>query len=53
MIIWSIIIYLLIGMGLLIYMVKTDKYGGLILHFWWLIVLFYPFLIIKSMFSKN
>jgi hypothetical protein len=55
MLIWiilGVIIYLLIGVGILIYAVKTDPWGGLILHVWWLVILFYPYFIIRSLLSR-
>jgi hypothetical protein len=48
----GISIYLIIGILILIWTVTTDKYGGLILHFWWLVVFFYPFLYIRSLFDR-
>lgn len=45
----GIVLYLLIGVGLLIYAVTTSNWGGLILHFWYLIILLYPYLIVRSL----
>jgi hypothetical protein len=47
-----IAIYLLIGIGILIHGIITDPYGGLILHFWWLVILFYPYLIVRSLLGR-
>jgi hypothetical protein len=46
----GIAIYLVIGIGILIWCVTTDPYGGFVLEFWWLVVFFYPLLIINSMY---
>jgi len=48
----GVMVYLLIGIGLLFYIVKTDKYGGFVLHFWWLVVFFYPYLLVRNLFSR-
>lgn len=55
MLLWivlGIVGYLLIGVGLLIWSVKSDPWGGLILEIWWFFILFYPFLIFRSLFYK-
>jgi hypothetical protein len=51
-IIVGIIIYLAIGVGLLIYAVMTDPWGGLILHFAIPFVLLYPYFILRSLLQK-
>jgi hypothetical protein len=55
MIVWNIILgillYISIGIGVLIYIVKTDKYGGLVLEIAPLVVLGYPYLIVRSLFK--
>jgi hypothetical protein len=48
----GIAIYLLIGVAILIYGTVTDTYGGLILEFWWLVILFYPYLIVRSLLDR-
>lgn len=45
-------IYLAIGIALLIWMVAKEPWGGLALHFWWVIIFFYPFLIVRMFFSR-
>ncbi|EOP68311.1 hypothetical protein KOW_03520 [Bacillus cereus VDM006] len=55
MIIWIIIgtiIYLAIGIGLIVYAVKTDPWGGLLLHFAIPLILFWPYVIIRSLFDR-
>jgi hypothetical protein len=47
-----LIAYLMIGVGFLVYIVKTDKYGGFVLHFWWLVIFFYPYLLVRNIFSR-
>lgn len=51
-IILAIIIYLLIGVAILIYGVVSDPYGGFILHFWWAVILFYPYMIVRSLLDR-
>jgi hypothetical protein len=51
-IILGVILYLLIGVGILIYSVKTDSYAGFVLHFAIPLILFYPYFIIRSFFSR-
>jgi hypothetical protein len=50
-IILGVIIYLLIGIGILIHAVRTDPYGGFILHFAIPFILFYPYFIFRSVFK--
>lgn len=48
---WIIIglaIYLLIGLGILIYSVKKDAWASLLLELWVLFIMFYPFLFIMN-----
>lgn len=52
MIILGVINYLLVGVGVLMWWVKTDDYGGYFLYVWWLVVLFYPMLIVRSFFER-
>lgn len=52
-IIIGVIIYLLIGVGLLIHAVTSDPWGGLILHFAIPFVLFYPYFIITSLIRRK
>ncbi|MGE7635494.1 hypothetical protein ACQKMZ_25345 [Bacillus paramycoides] len=53
MVIWlivGVIIYLTIGIGLIVYVVKTDpSWGGLLLHFAVPLILFWPYFIIRSL----
>lgn len=51
-IIAGIIIYLLIGVGLLIWIVKTDPWGGMVLEIWWLFILIYPVYIVHSWIAR-
>jgi hypothetical protein len=51
-IIVGVIIYLLIGVGLLVYTVKTDPWGGLLLEVAIPLILFYPYFIIRSWFVR-
>lgn len=51
-IIIAVFIYLLIGIGILIYGVLTDPYGGLMLEIAIPFVLFYPYFIIRSIIGK-
>jgi hypothetical protein len=48
----GIVIYLLIGIGLLIYAVTSDPWGGLLLEMWWFVILLWPLLIIRSFFVR-
>jgi hypothetical protein len=48
----GIAIYLLIGVAILIYGTVSDPYGGFILEFWWLVILFYPYLIVRSLLDR-
>lgn len=55
MIFWiiiGIIIYLLVGVGVVTYAVLTDPYGGFILYFAPLLIVAYPYFIIKNWFEK-
>lgn len=48
MLIWIVsilFIYLIIGVGFLVYWAKEDGY---VLSFWWLILIGYPYLIAKN-----
>lgn len=49
----GITIYLVTGVYILVYSIKDEPWGGLALHIWWLIVFFYPLLIIKMLFEKS
>lgn len=51
-IISGVIIYLLIGIGIVVHAVKTDSYGGFVLHFAVPLILFYPYFIIRSLFNR-
>lgn len=44
--------YLLVGVGLLAWVVKSDPWGGLVLEIWWLFILFYPFLLVRSLIDR-
>lgn len=48
----AIAIYLIIGVAILVHAVTTDPWGGLLIEIWWLIVLFYPILIVWSLWQK-
>ncbi|WP_180232330.1 hypothetical protein [Priestia megaterium] len=52
--IWIIIavIYVLIGVGILFHAVHSEPWGGLMLEVWWLLVFFYPLLLIKWIFDR-
>ena len=50
-ILW-IVVYLLIGVGLLIWTVKTDPWGSLILEIWWIFIIGYPIFIVLSLFNR-
>ncbi|MGG0731054.1 hypothetical protein [Bacillus paramycoides] len=56
MVIWlivGVIIYLTIGIGLIVYAVKTDlSWGGLLLHFAVPLILFWPYFIIRNLFNR-
>jgi hypothetical protein len=55
MIIWisiGVVLYLLIGVSLLIWAVKSDPWGGLLLEVWWLVLLIWPLLLIRSLFVR-
>jgi hypothetical protein len=54
MMVWiiGIIIYLLIGLGLLIGVVLSDPWGGLVLEMWWMVIFFYPILIVWSIYQN-
>ncbi|MEK4617684.1 hypothetical protein NYE71_32230 [Bacillus sp. FSL K6-0273] len=45
----GVLIYLVIGIGLLVWSVTTSSWGGLILHFAIPIILFWPYFIIRSL----
>jgi len=47
-IIVGVVIYLIIGVGLLIHAVKSDPWGGLLIHFAIPLILFYPYFIVRS-----
>jgi hypothetical protein len=51
-IVFAIVVYIVIGIGILLYGTITDPYGGLILQFWWLVILFYPYLLIRNILDK-
>lgn len=51
-IILAVVIYLVIGLGILLYGAMTDPYGGYLLQFWWLIILLYPYLAVRSLLSR-
>ena len=46
----GVFIYLAIGISVLFYAVKNDKYGGFILHFGWIVILFWPYLLLRKIF---
>jgi hypothetical protein len=51
-----IIIYLLIGIGLIIYISLSDPYGEMFIHYKWLLIMFlllYPLIIIKNLIWKG
>jgi hypothetical protein len=48
----GITIYLIIGIGLLIYAITSDPWGGLLLGLWWLVILLWPYLIVRSLFDR-
>ncbi|SEG79306.1 hypothetical protein SAMN04487919_1273 [Bacillus sp. ok061] len=48
----GVLIYLVIGIGLLVWSVTTSSWGGLILHFAIPIILFWPYFIIRSLFDR-
>lgn len=47
-----IVAYVAIGVCVLMWSVFSDPWGGLLLEVWWLVVFFYPLLIIFSMYQK-
>lgn len=54
MLLWillGLLIYLAIGIALFIWVVVTDDYGGFIIGFAVPFILFYPFIIVTSIFS--
>jgi len=56
MLTWIIVIitiYLLIGLGIFLYALKTDQYAGIVLHFWWAIIFLYPILIIQKLLYRK
>lgn len=48
----GIIIYIIIGIGILIWITTTDQWGGLVLEYWWLVIFFYPILFINSLIRR-
>jgi hypothetical protein len=55
MLFWIIVavaIYLIIGIGILIYGTINDPYGGYLLEFWWVVILLYPYFIIRWLCGK-
>jgi hypothetical protein len=47
----GVIAYILIGVGILIWSVLSDPWGGLVLEIWWMVVLFYPVLMLLSLYQ--
>jgi hypothetical protein len=43
----GVVIYLLIGVAILLHIIRSEPWGGLVLEVWYLVVFFYPILIIR------
>ncbi|MCU4880386.1 hypothetical protein [Bacillus wiedmannii] len=48
----GVLIYLVIGIGLLVWSVTTSSWGGIILCFAVPIIFFWPYFIIRSLFDR-
>jgi hypothetical protein len=45
-------LYIIVGIGVLVYIVIKDPYGGFVLHVAPLVIFCYPYLFIRSLFDK-
>jgi hypothetical protein len=48
----GVIAYILIGVGILIWSVLSDPWGGLVLEIWWMVVFFYPVLMLWALYQN-
>ncbi|UNY40069.1 hypothetical protein KLEB273_gp096 [Bacillus phage vB_BauM_KLEB27-3] len=45
-------IYLLLGLFTLSYWVLRSQDGGFIIQMWWFVILFYPYILVKTIFKS-